>query len=266
VLDIIDSHAHVDSERFADDRAAVLERAFGAGLRLLVNVGCDVATSRASIALAEADERIWATAGLHPHEAGRCTTGDLAEIEGLLAHPRVVAVGECGLDRGPHNDVPLERQEEVFRAQLRLAREHDLPVVVHNRDTYPDLFRILDDENRDGPRLRGIMHCFSGTPDDARRSVELGFFVSFSGVLTFKNAPVLREAALATPLEWTLVETDCPYLAPVPRRGKRNEPAFVGHTAQKLAELHGLGLDEVEDVTDRNAVRAYGLDEEVLVR
>src|ERR1043166_1513434 len=169
-----------------EDRDAVLDRAF-ASLRLLVNVGTGVPGSRRSVELAARHPRIFATVGIHPHDAGTASDDDWRAIEELARAPKVVAIGECGLDRGPHNDAPFDAQERLFRRHVELARSTGLPLVVHNRGTYPDLFRILEDEAKRGA-VSGVMHCFSGGPDEARRSVELGFFVSFSGVLTFKNA------------------------------------------------------------------------------
>lgn len=255
---MIDSHAHVDGPRFDADRAEVLARAWAAGVRLLVNVGHDVASSRRSVALAAAERGVVATVGIHPHEAGGATDADFAEIEALASAPGVVGIGECGLDRGPHNDAPLDAQESLFRRHVALARRTGRTLVVHNRDTYPDLFRILEDEAARGP-VRGVMHCFSGGPAEAERSVALGFFVSFSGVLTFRNAPATREAARVVPLDRLLVETDCPYLAPEPRRGQRNEPAYVAHTLARLAEVRGLDVRELERITESNTLDAFGI-------
>ncbi len=200
--------------------------------------------------------------GIHPHEAGTATDADFAAVEELARAPRVVAIGECGLDRGPHNRAPHDAQERLLRRHVELARRTGLPLVIHNRDAWPELLRILEDESRVGA-LRGVMHCFSGTPDEARRSVELGFFVSFSGVLTFRNAQSTRDAARAVPPDRLLVETDCPYLTPEPHRGRRNEPAYVVHTARRLAEVRGVPADEIERTTDANAVAAFRLPPEV---
>ena len=258
---IIDSHAHVDSRQFDADRGDVIARAFASGLTAFVNVGADVQGSRRSVELAANDVRIWATVGIHPHEAGTSTDDDWRVIEDLARAPRVVGIGECGLDKGPHNSAPMDAQERLLRRHVALARRTGLPLVIHNRDTYPELFRILEDEAKHGP-LAGVMHCFSGGPDEARRSVALGFYVSFSGVLTFKNAETTRDAARVVPRDRLLVETDCPYLTPEPHRGKRNEPAYVVHTARRLAEVLGLPHDEVARITAANARRAFRLPEE----
>jgi TatD DNase family protein len=258
---IIDSHAHVDSRQFDADRGDVVARAFAAGLTAIVNVGADVEGSRRSVELAANDARIWATVGIHPHEAATATDDDWRVIEELASAPRVVGIGECGLDKGPHNHAPMDAQERLLRRHVALARRTGLPLVIHNRDTYPELFRILEDEAEEGP-LAGVMHCFSGGPDEARRSVALGFYVSFSGVLTFRNAEATRAAARATPLDRVLVETDCPYLTPEPHRGKRNEPAYVVHTARRLAEVLGVAADELARITAANTRRAFRLPEE----
>lgn len=259
---IIDSHAHVDSRQFDADRDAVLARTFTA-LRLIVNVGASVEGSRRSVELAARHPRIYATVGIHPHDAGTATDEDWRVIEDLARAPKVVGIGECGLDKGPHNHAPFDAQERLLRRHADLARRTGLPLVIHNRDTYPDLFRILGEEASRGP-LAGVMHCFSGGPDEARRSVELGFYVSFSGVLTFKNAQTTRDAARVVPLERLLVETDCPYLTPEPHRGQRNEPAHVLHTARRLAETLGLPFEEIARVTEDNTLRAFRIPREAL--
>lgn len=248
--------------QFDADRDAVLSRTFAA-LRLIVNVGAGVAGSRRSVELASGNPRIWATVGIHPHDAGTTTDEDWRTIEELSRAPRVVAIGECGLDRGPHNHAPFDAQERLLRRHVDLARRTGLPLVIHNRDTYPDLFRILEDESTRGP-LTGVMHCFSGGPDEARRSVSLGFHVSFSGVLTFKNAQTTRDAARVVPLDRLIVETDCPYLTPEPHRGQRNEPAYVVHTARRLAETLGRPFDEIDRLTEANTLRAFRIPPEAL--
>jgi TatD DNase family protein len=259
---MFDTHAHVAMRQFDDDRDAVLARAFAA-LRGFVDVGTDVAGSRRSVELAARLPRVYATVGIHPHDAATASDDDWRAIEELARAPKVVAIGECGLDRGPHNHAPFDAQERLFRRHIDLARRTGLPIVIHNRDTYPELFRILDEESRRGP-LRGVMHCFSGGPDEAKRSVDLGFHVSFSGVLTFKNAQTTRDAARVVPLDRLLVETDCPYLTPEPHRGKRNEPAYVVHTARRLAETLGLPFEEIARRTEENTLRAFAIAREAL--
>jgi TatD DNase family protein len=259
---LLDTHAHVDFDRFDGDREQVFERARAAGLVSLVNVGVGPEGSRRSVALAEARRGVFATAGIHPHDAGTLDDAGRAEIERLLRSGKCVGVGECGLDYF-RNLSPKEDQERVFRWQIGLARELDLPLVVHCRDAYPDLFRILGEECARGG-VRGVMHCFSGGVEEARRSLELGFFVSFSGVITFPNGGRTREAAKAVPLDRTLVETDCPFLAPQPRRGQRNEPAFVVHAAEELARVHGERLETVAAATTAAGRAAFRLPEALL--
>ncbi len=212
-----------------------------------MNVGVGSDGSRRSVALAAARPGVFATAGVHPHDAVGLSRETRETIEGLARSGRLVGIGECGLDYH-RPEASREEQETCFRWQIGLARTCDLPLVVHCRDAYPDLFRILGDEAARGG-VRGVMHCFSGGPAEARASLDLGFHVSFSGVLTFPNAPATREAAKGVPLDRTLVETDCPFLAPQPVRGKRNEPAFVVHTAEALARVHGVRIEEVAAAT-----------------
>ncbi len=258
-LPLIDTHAHVDFDRFDGDRDAVFDRARSAGLVTLVNVGVGPEGSRRSVELAAARKGVFPTAGIHPHDAGTLDDVGRAAIEGFLRSGKCVGVGECGLDYF-RNLSSKEDQERVFRWQVGLARELDLPLVVHCRDAYPDLFRILGDEAARGG-VRGVMHCFSGGVEEAARSLELGFFVSFSGVITYPNAPRTREAAKTVPLDRTLVETDCPFLAPQPMRGKRNEPSFVVHAAETLAQVHGERLETVAAATTAAARAAFRLPE-----
>ena len=256
---LIDTHAHVDFDRFDADREAVFDRARGAGLVSLVNVGVGPEGSRRSVAMAKERKGVFATAGIHPHDAAALDDAGRAEIEGLLRSGNCVGVGECGLDYF-RNLSPKEDQERVFRWQVGLARELDLTLVVHCRDAYPDLLRILGEEAARGP-VRGVMHCFSGGVEEARASLDLGFFVSFSGVITYPNAQKTREAAKAVPLDHTLVETDCPFLAPQPQRGKRNEPSFVVHAAEELAKVHGARLEAIGAATTAAARAAFRLPE-----
>lgn len=257
---IVDSHAHISTPRFDQDRAQVLARARDAGLAAIVDVGCDLASSEAAAALAATEPMVWATAGVHPHEARHWDEGTAEALRALTARPRVVAVGETGLDFY-YDHSPRETQRRVFRAQLALAREVDLPVVLHVRDAYDEALETLDEAARGpGAPLRGVAHCFTGDARQAEGFVARGFCVSFTGVVTFKNARGVREAAAAVPLGRLLVETDCPYMAPVPLRGKRCEPAHVVHTARALADVHGQSPDDLGRTTARNAARLFGLD------
>ena len=256
MIPLIDSHAHVSSAKFEEDRGEVLARARAEGLVAIVDVGCDLESSRASLALAEREPDVWAAAGVHPHEARHWDAGSAGALRELLAHPRCVALGEIGLDF--HYDFsPRESQRQAFRAQLRLALELDLPVVLHVREAYDEALATLD-EHRD-PRLRGVAHCFTGTAAEAEGFVRRGFAVSFSGAVTFKSATAIQEAARIVPPELLLVETDCPYMAPVPLRGRRCEPGFVAHTARFLAALRGEPEEELRRRTAANAARVLEL-------
>ena len=260
-----DSHAHLGSPELFSGAGECLERARAAGVAGVVAVGSGYGLGQNAAAVALADEHpdVWATAGVHPHEADEW--GELAEtaVAGWLAHARVVAVGECGLDYWYEN-APRERQRAALAGQIRLARERGLPLVIHvrasrgSRDAYEDLIADFDAGGAD--RAGGVIHCFTGDLRLARDCLERGFDLSFSGILTFRNAADLREVAAQLPLERLLVETDSPLLAPEPLRGRRNEPAFVRHVAECLAGVHGRGLDEVAALTTANARRVFGLE------
>ena len=238
-----DSHCHAT----ADDVAAARE----AGVERLVVVGTDAEQSRAAIALAAADDGVWATVGLHPHDAKQ----GVDTIVELLEAPRVVAVGECGLDY--HYDFsPREQQRTAFAAQIGLAHERDLALVIHSREAWDDTFAILGAE---GTPARTVFHCFTGGPAEARRCLDLGASLSFSGIVTFKGAPEVREAAAECPLDRLLVETDAPYLAPVPHRGKRNTPAWLPDVAAGVATAKGLDVEAVATATWDNAARLFRL-------
>jgi TatD DNase family protein len=245
----IDNHCHLEAGAAGDE---VVAAAAGAGVERLVTVGTDVASSQRMIAIARSHPgRVWATAGVHPHDASAGIDG-LVE---LLASPEVVAVGECGLDHH-YDHSPRSVQREVFEAQIGLAHEHDLALVVHTREAWGDTFDILAAE---GIPERTVFHCFTGGPDEAERCLELGAYLSFSGILGFPSATELRAAAARCPLDRVLVETDSPYLAPVPHRGKRNQPAWVPLVGAALADTLGVSIDDVAAATWANAVALYGL-------
>lgn len=250
-----DEHCHLGdgSDRWPDADAAVAE-ARAAGVERMITVGCDLATSRTAIDIARAHDDVWATAGLHPHDASQGIDG----VEELLADPVVVAVGECGLDYHYDNS-PREVQREVFAAQVALAHRHDLALVVHSRDAWEDTFAILRSE---GVPDRTVLHCFTGGPDEARRCLDLGAHLSFSGIVTFAGAPEVREAAALCPDDRLLVETDSPFLAPVPHRGRPNVPAFVPVVGAVLAEVRGVTVDHVAEVTWVNSARVHRLPDE----
>lgn len=254
-MNLTDSHCHLDDRQFDQDRERVIERALQAGVRriLAIGTGDGPPDLEAAIRLAERYAPILASVGIHPHDAAKAAPADFDHLRALLRHPRVVAVGEIGLDY--HYDFsPRERQREVFLEQLRLAAEFGKPVIIHTREAWEDTMTMLEQHARPAG-LKGIMHCFSGGSEEARRALDLGFFLSFAGIVTFPKAVRVREAARLAPLERLLIETDAPYLAPVPHRGKRNEPAWVVETARRLAELRGEPLERLAAETSRNFER-----------
>lgn len=249
-----DNHCHLHyrdaSPGLVADAVAVAREA---GVTRMITVGCDLADSKAAIAVASANEGVFATVGIHPHEAAGGTLG----IEALLADPNVVAVGECGLDYF-YEHSPREAQREAFAAQIALAHAHDLALVIHTRDAWDDTFDVLAVE---GVPERTVFHCFSGGPAEARRCLDLGAMLSFSGIITFKTAQDLRDAAAMCPMERLLVETDAPYLTPVPHRGTPNRPALVPLVGAGVAAAQGRAVDEIAAVTWENAARTYRLPE-----
>lgn len=254
--EIIDSHAHLAWESYAADQKAVIERAFQAGVVQIVHAGVDMTTVSEMIALAEEYPQIFLGFGLHPHEAKFWSRETEATLRSALEHPRAVAVGECGLDYY-YNHSDRQSQLKAFRAQVSLARELGKPLIVHSRDAWDDTFAVLEDQG--GHRTGGVFHCFTGGPDVLPKVKSLDFYVSFSGIVTFKNAGDIQQAARLVREDRILVETDCPFLAPQPVRGKRNEPAYVWMVAEKVAELRGVSLEQVARVTTDNARRLFGL-------
>lgn len=258
-MSLVDSHCHLDSEQFDDDREAVIERARAAGVGTLLAIGTGDGPPvlDAAIRLADRHESIYATVGVHPHDAAKATLATLPSLEALLAHPKVVAIGEIGLDY--HYDFsPRETQRAVFEDQLRLARRTGKPVIIHTREAWDDTFALLE-QHWAPPNPGGVMHCFSGGPAEAEHSLKLGFHISFAGIVTFPKALDVQAAAQRTPDERLLVETDAPYLAPVPHRGKRNEPAHVVHTARKLAALRDTDFETIARITTGNFLRLFRL-------
>ncbi len=255
---LIDTHAHLDDGRFADDLPAVLGRAAAAGVERVLTIGIDLSTSRASVALAAKYPTLAAAVAIQPNHVAEANPGDFDEIVRLAeADPHVVAVGETGLDRY-WDRAPFDLQEDFFRRHLALARRLNKPVIIHCREAEADVVRVLGDEFAAGGPVRGVMHSYSGDADTARACLGFGLDVSFAGMLTYKNADALRAVAKLIPLDRVLVETDSPYLAPVPVRGKRNEPAFVAHTAAVLAGIHGVSPQTIAEHTTRNARRLFG--------
>jgi TatD DNase family protein len=241
-----DAHCHVRA-----DGEDVIDEARAMGVARFITVGTDLASSRLAIDIASRHEGVWATAGVHPHDAKDGLDG----IEALLAEPKVVGVGECGLDYY-YDHSPREVQREVFAAQIAIARAHEQTLVIHTRDAWPDTFDILESEPLPA---RLVFHCFTGGPDEARRALDLGAVLSFSGIVSFANADDLRLAAELCPLDRMTVETDSPYLAPVPYRGKRNRPAYLPHVGAAVAAAKGIELEAVEAATTATAEVLYGL-------
>ncbi len=245
-MNLVDSHCHLDHEQFAGDLERVIDRARDAGVTRMLSIGTGEGPPdlECAIRLAQSWPGVAATVGVHPHYAAKATPRTFDQLRELLRLPNVVALGEIGLDY--HYDFsPREAQQEIFREQLRLAAECGKPIVIHTREAWADTLELL-------PGHRGIMHCFTGGPEEARQALQLGFYLAFGGVLTFPKSEKVREAARLVPLDRLLLETDAPYLAPVPHRGKRNEPAFVGETARKLAEIRGISLEEIAAATTQN--------------
>jgi len=254
---LIDSHAHLDDPRYDIDRNKVIQRAEAAGIEAIVTIGCDIDTSLAAVALTQAHPNVFATIGVHPHESREITEGWHETFRTLARQPKVVAYGEIGLDYH-YDHSPREIQRQRFREQIHLARELALPLVIHTREAQEDTVTILREEG--AAEVGGVFHCFSGDVWLAKDALDLGFYLSFSGVLTFKNATMLRDIAKTVPLDRLMVETDCPYLTPVPCRGKRNEPFCVQYVAETLAEIRGNGRESFESIaraTVQNTKRVF---------
>jgi len=264
-MNLIDTHTHLDFPQFKSDRERVIERAATAGVGAIVNVGADLASSQAAVALAEAYPQVYAAVGVHPHDAKTVTEEMLEELGALARHSKVVAIGEIGLDF--YRDLsPRDKQLQAFKQQLALASEVGKPVIIHDRDAHSEVTAVLRRWVEGGHQLSaishkpvGVMHCFSGDLAMAQEAIKLGFYISIAGPVTFENARHLRELVRQLPLEKLLVETDCPYLTPHPHRGKRNEPAYVKFVAQEVARVKGLSLEEVARVTSDNAQALFAL-------
>jgi TatD DNase family protein len=250
---LIDAHCHLEDEAFADDLDALLARASEAGVGIVITAGADLASSRAAVALAEKHDAIYAVVGIHPEHAAGFDDGARDEIRALAMRRRVVGIGEIGLDFYWAQNPPSQIQELALSAQMDLAQELDKPVVIHDRAAHAELMRIL----RERRKSKGLLHCFSGDLEMARQAIDLGYYISFAGNVTFKNARPLQEIARTVPLECILIETDSPYLSP--RRGQRNEPANVALVAAKIAELRNIPTPVVEQATARNSQALFGL-------
>ena len=252
---LVDTHAHLDCDEFENDRGKVVSRSLAAGVGQIITVGIDLDSSRKAIALAEQNPCIRAAVGIHPHEAARASRDSLIELARLGEHKDVVAIGEIGLDFY-RNLSPADKQGELFVVQLELARQVHKPVLIHDRQAHAEVMAALR-ENARG--LTGVLHCFSGDRAMAEQAVDMGFYVSFGGPVTFQNASRLQQLVRDLPLDFVVIETDCPFLAPHPHRGRRNEPAYLPLVAARIAALKQLPTERVAEVTTANARRLFGL-------
>ncbi len=253
---LADSHAHLDFEDFDGDRDAVLERAQDAGVELIINVGFDLASSRRAVELAARYPLVFAAVGIHPHEAAKVPDGYLQMLEELAGQEKVVAIGEIGLDYF-RNRSPRLQQEEVFKAQLHLAREINLPVIIHDREAHDEIVEVCQNEGL--PQAKGVVHCFSGDIALAKTALDLGLYISIAGPVTYKKNIILGQVASMVPAGRLLMETDAPFLPPHPLRGKRNEPAFISYTAEKVAALRGKTLGYLGRLCLENTRNLFGI-------
>jgi TatD DNase family protein len=258
MAEIVDSHCHLDFPDYGAELPEVLGRARAAGIVRMICIGSgrDITSARSAIALAGAETDIYASVGIHPHDVAGMTAETWDELDRLARAPRVVGIGETGLDYF-YDHSPREVQRAAFRRFVALGRAARLPIICHIRDAHEEAAEILASDG--AAEVGGVIHCFTGGVADARRYLDLGFHLSFSGILTFKNAAPIREAAVAAPLDRVMVETDAPYLAPIPHRGKRNEPSYVVKTLALLAELRGIGFDDAAAATTANARRVFAI-------
>lgn len=253
IENIFDSHAHYDSDRFDDDRDAVLAGLPAKGVRYVMNAASNLESAKHCIALAEQYAYVYASAGIHPHDSEAAADNWREELQGLLTHRKVKAVGEIGLDY--HYDFsPRARQLALFEEQLQVAREHDLPVIIHDREAHEDTMRLLK-----AYKPKGIVHCYSGSAEMAKELIKLGLYIGFTGVVTFKNARKTLEAAAVVPLDRLLIETDCPYMAPEPYRGKRCDSSMLVEVIAVLAGIKNVTPQELTEVTCENAMAVYGI-------
>jgi len=252
---LFDTHAHYDAEQFDEDRHALLASLPSLGVELIMNPGCDLPSSRAAVALAEQYPFLYAAVGYHPENCAPYEPSHLEELRQMAKHPKVKAIGEIGLDYYWPENPPKELQEEVFRAQMALAEELQLPVIIHEREAHADALAIV----KEFPKVKGVFHCYSGSAEFAKEILKCGYMISFTGVVTFKNARRAAEAVEVIPLEKLMIETDAPYMAPVPHRGKRNQSDYTYFMAQKIAEIKGLSTEEVIAATTANGKRFFSI-------
>jgi len=249
-----DTHAHYDDERFDEDRYELLAAMPENGVSLILNPGCDGETSLKAMALAERFEHIYAAVGWHPHEAEGYTDESAGLLRRWLDEPKVKAIGEIGLDYY-YDFSPRDRQKEVFRSQMEIAREKNVPVIIHDRDAHGDCMDII----REFPGVKGVFHCYSGSAEMARQLIDMGWYISFTGAITFKNARRALESIELCPLDRIMIETDCPYLAPVPHRGKRNDSRMLPYMAQVIADIKGMSAQEAARICTENGKRFFGI-------
>lgn len=252
---LFDTHAHLDDEKYAQDRDEIIKYIKDEGVSLVVNVGADMESSHTTLDLAKEHDFIYASVGVHPYDAPYLTETDINVLKDMAKHKKVVAIGEIGLDYH-FPDTDKEGQKRGFKRQIELAKELNLPYIVHDRDSHQDCYDII----KESGYFRGVMHCFSGSCEFAKLMLNLGFYISFAGTVTFKNAKKVIKAAKTVPLERLLIETDSPYLAPVPYRGERNNPANVKKTLEAIAEIKGVSADILEKITMENGKRFFGID------
>lgn len=253
---LFDTHVHLNARDFFEDRDDTIKRALAAGVKYMVVVGFDRETIPLAIEIAEQHKTIYAAVGWHPVDAIDMTDRELKWIEELSAHPKVVAIGEMGLDYH-WNKSPKDVQKEVFRKQIRLAKKLNMPIIIHNREATEDIIEVLKEE--DAASVGGIMHCYNDSVDYVQTCLDMNFYISLGGPVTFKNATLPKEVAVQVPLDRLLIETDAPFLTPHPYRGKRNEPAYVKLIAEKIAELRGVSLEEISEATTKNAISLFRL-------
>ena len=252
---LFDTHAHLNDRAFQEDRDALIAGLPQQGVGLIMNPGCNLEDSRLSVELAEKYPFVYAAVGSHPDSADEVNEEIIEQYRRLCRHEKVKAIGEIGLDYH-YEDIPREIQKKAFVMQMELARETGLPVIVHERDAHDDGMQIV----KDFPQVTGVFHCYSGSAEMARQLVDLGWYIGFTGVLTFKNARKAVETAQSIPLERIVLETDCPYMAPEPFRGKRNHPGYLYRMAEKLGELRGLSVEEIHAITTENGKRLYRIE------
>lgn len=252
---LFDTHAHYDDEAFDEDREALLGSMPEKGVALIVNPGCTVETSRQAVAMAEQYDYIYAAVGIHPENCGDFTDGDIDMLRTLAQHDKAVAIGEIGLDYYWEENPSREWQQMVLRKQMALAAELNLPVIIHDREAHADTLAIV----KEFPQVRGVFHCYSGSVEDARTLLKMGWMLSFNGAITFKNARKAPEVIAEIPMDRIMIETDSPYLTPVPHRGKRNDSGYVRLVAEKIAEIKGITPEEVEQITFDNGKRFFGI-------